>query len=347
MLTNAEPAVAAPKMPMPKKGRPVPPQPASIRVTLRNLFYRLFYPLYFATERVLGAWTIFLFMRPMALLDLSRRQPQFPAFARLREVAPKSFWRGVTARQHYRKMIFDWHEFMGLCLMYIRFGTPYWQKRITVRGEFPFDQPGWDQRPVIIAVMHTGAYAFIRSWLRSRGIGCSLYVGGLPPILDHPAFQEREAAADRAYGVAETMGYFRTQHSLRDLLKFLKPGRVLVMAIDGGLPSPDSDRQETGDFPIFVKQGVCRIGAQVGAMIYPASMRRIGLGRYEVHFGKQVPDELLAEKDPAAATQHVVTELWRDIRKNPDELMWSSLESFPPTEEERQRVVDERPRTWP
>jgi len=60
-----------------------------------------------------------------------------------------------------------------------------------------------------------------------------------------------------------------------------------------------------------------------------------------------VSDELLHHDDPTEATQHLVTELWRDIRANPDDLLWSALESFPPTFEERQRVVTERPRTWP
>ena len=344
MLADAEPAPLTSGKP---KSKNAAPAALGLKGKIKEFCYQSFYRLFYSAERVLGVWVIFLFLRPIALIDLARRWKQLPQFDRLRRVAPKSFWQGLSSGTHYRKMIFDWHESMGVSLLYGRMGAPYWRKRVTVRGKMPFDTPGWEKRPIIIAQMHVGGYALIRTWLRSHGIKASLYVGGMPPILDQPAFLKREAEVDRAYGLEDIPGWFRTSHSLREILRFLKPGNVLVMALDGGNVSPDSDRQETGDFPIFVKKGVCRIGAQVNALVYPASFKRLGPCRYEARFGQPVPDELLHKDDLTEATHHLVKELWRDIRADPDDLLWSALESFPPTFEERQRVVTERPRTWP
>ncbi len=42
------------------------------------------------------------------------------------------------------------------------------------------------------------------------------------------------------------------------------------------------------------------------------------------------PDEILQTHDYVAATQHLVTELWKYLRENPGEISWTVLEGISP-----------------
>ena len=117
---------------------------------------------------------------------------------------------------------------------------------------------------------------------------------------------------------------------MRQAFRFLKPGRILGMALDGGRVSPDCDAYDAGGYPFYAKQGAFRLAAPTGAVLMPVSMACSDDLQFQVRFGQPVPDELLVTGNRVAATQHLVNELWSDLRKHPEELSYTALESVSP-----------------
>ncbi len=166
--------------------------------------------------------------------------------------------------------------------------------------------------------------------MRSQGVPTASLIAAMPALLDNEHYQKILDAGDRLYGLAGVPHLFRGSSGLREAIRFLKPGNVLTMALDGGKPSPESDRQDAGGFPIFIKKGACRVAAQTNAIVVPVSVKRRG-SRFELRFGKPVPDELIQKQDLSEAMQHVISELWPDLQEDPSDLNWTTLEALAPT----------------
>lgn len=291
----------------------------------------LFFRVLHATELVLGPGILRIWAIPFAWANFRQRQRNFPQFLQLRQALPDEFWKGLTPEQHQRKLVSHWIFPGGAILHYHRLGLPYWQKRFHVRGTQPWDLPEWGSRPVVVAFFHTGAFTLIPFWLRSRGIPAGFVMGGLPFMVDNEAFQDMRRAGDHRYGVdGVPLTFQRRGPAVRDAFRFLQPGRVLAMALDGGRMSSEFDAYDAGGFPFYAKQGACRIAAQTNAILVPMAIRSTAPFKFEVRFGTPVPDELLRAHDFIAATQHLVTELWRDLKENPDEISWTTLEGISP-----------------
>jgi len=290
-----------------------------------------FYRFFFAVERVCGAAAVPWLMSPYVLWSVVRRRKEYHQFARLRNTQPPAFWKGISPRRHYFKMIRVWHEFLGMAVSYHRLGLPYWQARVEVKGTPPDKLPEWGARPVILAFLHTGTFGMLRFWMRARKIPTASLIVAMPAIVDNPNFQKYLDAGDKSYGLEGVPHMFRGATGLRNAIRFLKPGHVLTMALDGSKTSSEADRLDAGGIPIYVKQGACRVAAQTNALVVPAAVRRTSASRYEVRFGKPVPDELIQKEDFTAATQHLISELWPDIQKDPSDLNWTSLEALAPT----------------
>ncbi len=293
-----------------------------------RLYNARLYKICYAIERIGGARIVPLLTLPFAALDILRRRRDYARFLRVRSaVLPATFWKSVGPLRHYMRMIFNWQETLMIALLYSRVSLPYWKKRFEVVGTAPQDLPEWGKRPVIVAFMHTGAFPIIRWYLRMQGLPTASLVGAMPLIIDNDYYNVYLSTGDKMNGVEGTPHYFR---SIRDALRYLKPGRVLTMALDGGTIAPQSERPQVAGHLIDVKRGACRVAAQTGAIVMPISMRRKGWCRYEVHYGSRVPDELLEKGDYAAATQHLVSELWPDLEAHPENLNWTALEAFAP-----------------
>jgi len=289
------------------------------------------YRIFGAVERIGGAAVVPFLMLPFTVVDILRRRHDYPKFVRLREAMPHDFWKGLGPRRHYFRMIRNWQEFLGVVIFYNRLGLPYWRKRFEVQGKSPRELPEWGKRPVILAFMHTGNFGLIRWWMRSQGMPTASLIGAMPAIVDNKDYNKILDAGDRLYGMEGVPHMFRGSGSaLREAIRYLKPGRVLTMALDGGAVSPEAERSDAGGFRIDVKKGACRVAAQTGAIVVPISIRRIGICRYRVKFGQPVPDELIQKGDYAGATQHLVTELWPEIKEHPEDLNWTNLEALHP-----------------
>jgi lauroyl/myristoyl acyltransferase len=326
LITSVNPASSQLPLPLAKNQSP--------RFTLRGKGYRLrfqniiLHGTYRAVECIGGAAVIPWLLVPFIGRDLVKRRRDYPQFVRLRNALPPDFWKGIGPRRHYFKMIRDWNELLGAALVYHRWGLPYWQKRFQVRGTPPYALPEWGKRPMILAFLHTGPFGLVRYWLRSRGIPCASLVDGLPPILLREDHWKILAAGDLRYGLKGVPQLFRRGERLRDAIRFLKPGHALTIALDGA--ELTSDRYDAGGLPILVQKGACRIAAQANAVVIPVSVRRTTACRFEIRFGKPVPDELIQKEDFAGATQYLISELWSELKENPGDLNWTTLEALAP-----------------
>jgi lauroyl/myristoyl acyltransferase len=288
------------------------------------------YEFFLGVERVCGHHALPLLTLPFAFFEFWRRRRDYANFRRIHTAMPSGFWKGHRPLHHYWRMIYNWRETLTLCTLYTRMSDANWQKRFTVKGTPPQDLPDWGKRPVILAFMHTGYFGFIRWFMRTQGVPTASLIGAMPVLVDNPDYNRYLELGDELNGVEGVPHYFRGAAGIREALRYLKPGRAMTMALDGGAVSPHEQWSKAGDLPIDIKRGTCRVGAQVGAIVVPTSVRRKGYCRYEVHFGKPVPDQLLEDGDYAAATQHVVSELWPDLEAHPMDLNWTSMEAFHP-----------------
>ena len=303
---------------------PTPPSKSAYA----RLYSASLYKACYALEKIGGAAAIPLITLPFFAIDYRRRQRDYAQFLCVRDALPAAVWKGTSPSHHYRRMIFSWWESLVTNIFYTRLGLPYWSRRFEVEGT-PIDQlPEWGQRPVIVAFLHTGSFGLIRWYLRSRKIPTASLIASMPTLIDNPHYNKYLAEGDKIYGLEDVPHYFR---GIRDAIRYLKPGRAMTMALDGGAPSPESDRQDAGGAAFYVKKGACRVGAQTGALVVPVSVRRKGFARYIVHFGKPVPDDLLQQGDFTAATQHLVSELWPDLESHPLDLNWTTMEAFAPS----------------
>jgi len=324
------------------KGQSVvhPTRKRGIRRKLGTFYSRFIFRYWRAVDSLAGANLVSWFMSPILLVDLLSRLEDFPHFIRYRSLLPKDFWKGCTPWVHYFRMTRDWDEFLVLSSFGDRLGLPYWKKRLTLRGEPLQTRPDWEKRPVILAFLHTGPYLLIRLWIRSLGIKAAAYVGTIPSVLDNEYYQKILEEADKKYDLADVPHTFRGVDELMKAVRFLKPGRVLTIALEGGYSYTNDDCREIEGIPIFLKDGVCHMAAKTNAIIIPTSIHRTESCRYELRLGKQVPDALIRTGNFGGAMDHLLTELWTDLKSNPSDLTWSALEALNP------KMVKERA-AWP
>jgi lauroyl/myristoyl acyltransferase len=296
--------------------------------SLRFLYYKVIIQFMCAVESVGGAAVVPWLMAPFAVLDFTIRRRDYPQFVRLHDALPDTFWNGLGPKQHYWKMIRDWQEGLGTILFYHRLGLPYWQKRFRVVGTPPQLLAEWGSRPVILAFLHTGQFGLIRFWLRSQGVPTASMVKGMPHQVE--ILQAILDRGDVRYGLEGVPQIFSGSKSIREAIRFLVPGHALTMAMDGGGSSSKVDGHYAGDFPIQVQEGACRIAAQTNARVIPVSVKRTAACRFDIRFGEPVPDALIQKDDFCGATQHLISELWKDLKHDPGELNWTTLEALAP-----------------
>jgi hypothetical protein len=281
-------------------------------------------------ERLGGPGLLSFAAKPCALIDVIQRSSDFFQFARLRRALGQSFWKGIGPVRHYLAMAFTGYDVLCALLNYDRWGAPAWKNRFQVIGTPPHLLPQWGRRPYILAFQHTGAFGVIYYWMRAQGVPCVAYAGGVPMVLECARQLETMRKGDGLFGVADVPLIFLRKRGLREAINFLKPGRVLAMAIDGARLSPEMDAFDAGGRRILAKCGAARLAAQTKAIVIPVAARRIGRCRFELRFGTPVPDEAVRADDYREATQHLITDLWPQVEAHPADLNWTTLEALAP-----------------
>lgn len=226
-------------------------------------------------------------------------------------------------------MIRTWQESLAFALVYDRLSLPRWMERIKFSGTSPDQLPDWGQRPVIVVFLHTGGFGILRSCLRARGVPAASFLRTLPAILESHA-QEIRAAGDAHYGFSSLPHFFLEGDSLRPAIRFLIPGHVLTMALDGASGATNLVPCDINGQAIHLRDGAVRIAQIANAMLLPVSVHRRGACRFELHFGRAVPDDLMSEDKTKDALQYLARELWLDLENDPTAIGWSTLEALAP-----------------
>ncbi len=281
-----------------------------------------------AIEKGLGPRPAFWLLSPVLLIDFLRRLPDFNYFQRLRSQLPSSISQ-PPAWLHFWDMIRTWQETLAICLLYDRLGDPAWTQRITVVGIMPNQLPEWSHRPVVLASLHSGGFGLLRYWLRARNIPTALLLAYLPIIVGPLAARIR-TAGDIRYRLSNIPHTISIQNALREAIRFLVPGRALVVALDGG---------KKADLPVLcpvegavfhLKDGAVRLAQRNHALLIPVFVHRLAPFRFEVHFGSPVPDDLLAQKESQPTMQYLATAFWDHLRRDPYAFNWTVLEGLTP-----------------
>jgi lauroyl/myristoyl acyltransferase len=290
-------------------------------------------------DRIVGPGALFWLTLPWTLFEIARRGRDYRYFLRLRKTLPDSFWGGTRAPRHFLRMIAHWQGTLCACLLYDRLRTPRWRKRIRWEGTPPDSLPEWGKRPVVLVFLHTGGFGMLRCWLRSTGIPAASFAIGQPPTMERPASGRALRAGDRVYGLEECP-YLFPPARLRETIRFLSPGRILAVALDGiATPGPLTG-YPVGAQTLHVKDGACRLAARSSALLIPVTVSQAGFSRFVVKFGDPVPDAWVRDADPQLAHRELLRQLWPRVQADPCSLTWSTLESLAPGEK--------RPRTgWP
>jgi hypothetical protein len=265
---------------------------------------------------------------PEIIFTCLKRCQGYSQLCRLRSGLPDSFWKGAPALHHFMTMFCVWISSLTTTLFYDRLNSPAWKKRITQRGTPPHLLAEWGQRPVVIAFLHTGGYPILRHWLRAHLVPTASYLGGIPRFFRHG--QKFRDKADHAYGLDGVPHIFFGGKSLREALRFLKPGRALAVALEERDFQKPHEAYCANGVSICLNQVAFRIALLADAILMPAAIRQTGPFRFEISFGRPVPNDLMKEGSMAAANLHLLRELWPDLEQDPSALTWTTLEAVSP-----------------
>ena len=302
-------------------------RPKSGGFGLRAPFYRSLAAVVRGTEKWLGTPALACLIFPSAFADSVRRWRHLRGFAHLRDILPASFW-SCAAWRHFLRITQTWQEVLTLVLLQDRLDSPRWRERLTHSGSAPNEIAVWGQRPVIVTFIHTGAFALLRYWLRARGIPAAMLLRARPQLMIRSA--EFEQRADDRYDLHGVPPYFDIQSELRDAVRFLEPGRVLVVALDGAHVSEKVEPCLVNGHPILLQDGAVRLARHADAVMIPATVQRRGFLRFEVQFGPQVPDELVRQRNSRPAMQYLADILWAQAASNPIGIAFATLEALAP-----------------
>jgi lauroyl/myristoyl acyltransferase len=272
-----------------------------------------------ALEAVLPVWCLHVVLWPGAAFkatwELGWSEPtlrlfrRMPASIRTPAAERRWLWRMWLARTRLNVTKF-------MCFWPDRFGKRRWRARCRLSGADQLEQLQRCQRPVILAVLHLGPLLLLRYYLRSRGLAVAGIVAR--PLAGRPLIRQHlDRLCDETYGLTGVPHVFDLTQ-LRDLSRYLQPHRFVIMALDGG--HGNHVFVDNGDSSFRMASGAMRLAARTDAIVVPCLIRADrGLGVW-IHFGKPVPEELIADpRNRLAGCQHLFQEFLPLLRAYPHE----------------------------
>jgi lauroyl/myristoyl acyltransferase len=200
-----------------------------------------------------------------------------------------------------------------------RFARPPWSDRLEV-SDLERLRALIATRPVVIATVHFGGIFVMPTLLRAFAIPTAAVVGEkLWPVR---WWRERRAALTAIGGLP---AHLRSGDARR-IVRFLAPGRCLVVALD----YPFGDQLVTAyeDGALRLSTASFRLARLTGAAVVPVIVGVDGLWRFSVRVGCPVPDELLASGDDAAVLAHVVNDLLPVAAAQPEQALPLLVSAF-------------------
>jgi hypothetical protein len=196
--------------------------------------------------------------------------------------------------------------------------SPEWAARYRITGlEHVTTHIG--QRPVILASLHYGALIMVPSLLCRHGVPAALAVG--PE--NWPLSRLRQWRLDLA-GIGDVPT--AVPADARPMLRFLRPGRCLVVALDVPMPEPVEVPVEDGVLRLATPP--LRLARMRDAVVVPVLARHEGTWRISVTFGQPVPDELIRAGDHQAAAAHIAGQLLPLAAEAPGQALPTLVEAF-------------------
>lgn len=177
------------------------------------------------------------------------------------------------------------------------------------------------ERPVILVSLHYGPLVMIPSLLNGHGVPTALAVDKDAWPLS-PMRQWRLDLA-KVEGVPTAV-----PADARQMLRFLKPGRCLMVALD--FQTAEQAAVEFRGAAIRLSTPPLRLARMARAAVVPTLAVHDGPWRIRLHLGAPVPDELLRAEDYDAAVAHIVNELLPVAAQAPGQALPTLVEAFEP-----------------
>ena len=250
----------------------------------------------------------------------------------MREVLSAEFWGDLTVKQHYYTMLHTWYATLCVPILYDLLDREDMAKHFQIMGKKPQDYPR--DRPLIVVFLHAGGFGIIRALERSRGMAAASY-GALPKIVTK--LEKVFRRGDHRYQL-EGIPHYLMPGAPRELVKFVKPGRMLCIAADG-LFDQWTQAIDSGGVPLHLNDGAVKLAIQSGAVLIPVWVDQKGAFDFHISYGDAVPDSLLQRKDETApALEYLARQFWQHAKASPEALTWTTLGAIAPEKKvERER----------
>jgi|GEM_PF-5052915 len=284
--------------------------------------------------RLFGSGFLKLLLIPFTWYHYFRRKEDRCKFAKIREALPAEFWGDLTVERHYYRMLHTWYATVCVPILYDLLDREDLAKHFQIMGKRPQDYPR--DRPLIVVFLHAGGFGIIRALERSRGMAAASY-GALPKILT--SLQKVFRRGDQRYQLTGVLHYL-LPGAPRELVKFVKPGRMLCIAADG-LFDQWTQPIDSGGVILHLNDGAIKLAIKSGAILIPAWVDQKGAFDFRISYGDAVPDSMLQRKEETtAALEYLARQFWQHAKANPEALTWTTLGAIAP----EKRMKRER---WP
>jgi lauroyl/myristoyl acyltransferase len=199
-------------------------------------------------------------------------------------------WRYLTAFQQHWWLI-GWLD---------RLSEARWRRRVEIEGLADLKRVLAD-RPVVLVTIHTSSVVALAPLIRATGIPTAAMPAD-PSWFTSPARRRKVALAERI-GDAPVFG----RGSMRDLIAYLKPGRLVLIAADhsGGR---QVEVPWSGGRALFSTTAF-RVARSTGSAVVPVLITTTGRWRYRITLLPAVPAQLVVSQDHEAAAADVAERL--------------------------------------
>lgn len=299
------------------------------RLKLRSIFAKAFYSIYLGTlrlaERIFGPSVVSCLVIFQTCFVCLRRSGDYGQMRKLRAALPSSWQKSTSGPVHFISMFYTWLISLAVSIFYDRLTSPRWRKRMVCTGDF---SPATARsQPVIIVFLHAGAFPILRYWLRAQGLPAALYHVASTRLSRFT--QKIRDRGDRAYGLQDIPHVFLRSGSLRSAVRFLKPGRLLLIALEERNFTKAQKAYPFGEAHICLNDLAFRLALLTDAVLLPVTVKLKGFCRFEIDFKEPVPSALINE-GLDATNLYLARQFWPDIEENPRSMTWSTLEAIAP-----------------
>jgi len=180
-------------------------------------------------------------------------------------------------------------------------------------------------RPVVLAFFHFGPVYTLRQWVRAYGFPAAGYMGG-----DLESRGKLAQLQDRVTPFPEVPTIFFPD-DLRAVMKFVKGGNILFMAVDSR-EGRQTTAEVEGGWTTKLNTGAARLAHGTGADLMLCSIVNEDFWRYRVKFSPPIPGESLGtEEDLAEANRRLLEAMLPDFKAYPDQfvlpIQWSRIQT--------------------